>query len=185
MTPPLSESYREIPLTQGQVAKVSPHRYDELSQWKWRAWWNKNTRSFYAIRHSGMVNGQTSTVYMHRQILGLEKGDKREGDHENHDTLDYTDGNLRISDRHGQQGNKRRRLDNTSGFKGVSRHGKKWKASIGTPLGRKHLGVRDTPEAAYYQLYVPAARKQFGEFAHVGNHGNPTSPIEALPVTEL
>ncbi len=177
MTLPLFPSYREIPLTQGQVAKVSPNRYDELMQYSWRAWWNKNTRSFYAMRHKSTVRSEPGTIYMHRQILGLEKGDKRQGDHENHDTLDNTDGNLRVSDSHGQQGNKRLRRDSTSGFKGVSRHGKKWKASIGSPSGRVHLGVRDTAEAAYLELYVPAALKYFGQFAH--------NPIEARPTGEL
>lgn len=182
MTP--SEEYRLIRLTKGQFAKVSHHRFEGLSGFKWRAWWNKHTRSFYAVRHKGMVKGKTGTIYTHRQILGLEKGDPRTGDHENHDTLDNQDHNLRVANRHEQQGNKRKYHSNKSGFKGIYPQGKRWKATIGSPSGTVYLGVRDTPEAAYFELYVPAAKAYFGSFAHF-DHKNPPNPIEALPLREL
>lgn len=167
MTLPLFESYREIPLTQGQVARVSPHRYEELAQFKWYARWCPCSKSFRAMRNVTVGTKRQETVLMHRQILGLAKGDPRSGDHINHDTLDNTDGNLRTADHHGQSGNKRRAQNNTSGFKGITKHGKKWQAAINTPRGHIYLGVRDTAEAAYRELYVPAAREYFGEFAFV------------------
>ena len=59
-----------------------------------------------------------------------------------------------------------RRRNNTSGFKGVSRSGGKWKAQIGKG-GNIYLGLYDTPEAAH-AAYVEHARKLFGEFANDG-----------------
>src|ERR1035437_5666546 len=78
---PITE-YRTIPLTQGQVALVSLHRYDELSRYKWHARWSKRTKSYYAKRNS-RIGGKHITILMHRSILGLEFGDVRLGDHAN------------------------------------------------------------------------------------------------------
>ncbi|HQJ52833.1 MAG TPA: AP2 domain-containing protein [Anaerolineae bacterium] len=59
-----------------------------------------------------------------------------------------------------------RRVDNTSGFKGVAwdaRRGK-WRADIRVPGGkRKHLGMHDDP-AVGHAAYVAAAKELFGEF---------------------
>lgn len=41
---------KEIPLTQGQVAIVSDEDYEDLSQFKWFAYYSTFTRSFYAKR---------------------------------------------------------------------------------------------------------------------------------------
>ena len=169
--------YREIPLTNGQVAKVSSHRYEELSRYKWYARWCKYTRGYRALRND-YSGGKQTTILMHREVLGLKYGDKRQADHINHDTLDNTDENLRITDHHGQSGNKFKYRNNTSGFRGVSKHGKKWQAAIHTPSGHIYLGARDTAEAAYMELYVPAALKYFGEFAHI-------TPIESKAQTSL
>src|SRR5208337_4769038 len=94
MTP--ETSYRLIPLTQGQFAKVSPHRFEELSRFKWCSHWNPHTESFYAKR-SVVINGKQNTMFMHRVILGLSYDDPRRGDHRNQDTLDNQDENLRIA----------------------------------------------------------------------------------------
>ena len=63
---------RLIPLTQGQFAMVSPHRYKDLMRWKWYAWWNPTTRSYYAVRTVQMPDGRRVSIYMCRFILGLE-----------------------------------------------------------------------------------------------------------------
>ena len=65
---------RLIPLTQGQFAMVSPHRYKDLMRWKWYAWWNPTTRSYYAVRTVQMPDGRRVSIYMCRFILGLEPG---------------------------------------------------------------------------------------------------------------
>lgn len=70
--------------------------------------------------------------------------------------------NLRECTQSQNLANTRRLSTNTSGFKGVSRvsGSAKWRATI----GRRHLGVFDTPEEAH-AAYVAAAKKKFGEFA--------------------
>jgi hypothetical protein len=106
---------------------------------------------------------------MHRQILGLEYGDPREGDHINRkETLNNTDENLRIVDSFSQQKNKGLYRSSTSGLKGVTFHKatKKWLAQIAVDGERKHLGLFATKELAY-AAYCRAARKFHGEFACV------------------
>jgi hypothetical protein len=103
---------------------------------------------------------------MHRQILGLEYGDPREGDHENHDTLDNTDKNLRIAT-HGQNMINRRASSsrkNDHGFKGVQVQGSCSSAKVTVNGKQIYLGSCRTPEAAH-ELYREGARKYHGDFA--------------------
>jgi hypothetical protein len=90
----LSE-YRTIPLTKGKVAIVDAADYDWLMQWNWWASKHRKSPSFYALS-AKVINGRLRTLSMHRVILGLDFGDKRQGDHINHDTLDNRRTNLRV-----------------------------------------------------------------------------------------
>jgi hypothetical protein len=171
VTPP-HQDYRLIPLTQGQFAKVSPHRFEEINRHKWQATrGGHDGANFYAVRfiYLGKVNGKYKyrTMSMHRQILGLEHGDPREGDHFNHDTLDNTDENLRIATRRQNACNGRTRADNKSGYKGVCWVKSKnlWMATISLNGKNKYLGLRKSAEQAYRELYMPAAIEHYGEFA--------------------
>jgi len=88
--------------------------------------------------------------------------------------LDHIDGdrvnnklsNLRIADRFQNAHNAVKRIDNTSGFKGVGLHTLtgKWRARIRFRNTRKSLGLYDTPELAY-EAYCKAADTLHGEFA--------------------
>ena len=170
MSTPTELSYREIPLTKGQVALVDAVHYDFLMQWSWTAAFRKTIGSFYAVR-STRVNGRTREILMHREILGLHHGDQRQGDHVFHNTLDnrlMVDGkeNLRIATRSQNQHNTRKQKNNTSGFKGVSLHAKTglYRACIGSAGKVITLGYRRTAEAAYLELYLPAATEKQGRF---------------------
>jgi hypothetical protein len=164
-------SYRRIKLTQGQFAIVDTSDYDWLMQWKWYANWNPETRSFYALRHSRMVNYvlQGPLISMQRFILGLKPGDKRKADHirAGH-TLDNRRSNLRIADNQQSSWNRRRYRNNKSGFKGVVRtKDGRFRATI-TKAGEEfYLGRFKTPEEAY-AAYCSAAMRLHGEFAHLG-----------------
>lgn len=162
MTTP-SEDYRVIPISQGQLVKVSPEDYEWLNQWKWYAHWDERGKCFYADRPI-MIDGKRTLVSMHREILGLKKGDGYEGDHRNHDTLDNRRCNLRKASRTNNNCNQRMRKDNTSGFKGVSKKGSRYRASIQIANKWKQLGTRDTAEEAH-QLYRDAAIRLHGDFA--------------------
>lgn len=53
-----------------------------------------------------------------------------------------------------------RKRANSTGFKGISRSGYRYQARISINGKQKHLGYRATPEAAYHELWVPAAQDQ-------------------------
>ena len=157
---------RTIVLTQGQAALIDADDFDWLSQWKWFARWSKQTRSFYAVRSTAKSEGKQSTVFMHREILGLVKGDKRHGDHRDGNTLNNCRDNLRIANPHQNSCNRQKQTRNTTGYKGVSRFGKRFRATIRVKGKLISLGLRDTAEAAY-ALYCEAALRLHGEFAHL------------------
>jgi hypothetical protein len=162
----VSEEYRLIPLSRGQFAKVSPHRFDELNAVKWYAESDLTTRSCYARRKVNLGNGKQVGFLMHRVILGLEAGDPRQGEHVNCDTLDNRDENLRIANGTQNQGNKRLQKINTCGFKGVTwdKRTRKWMSQIKRGGKSITLGYfREAREA--HERYCEAARDYFGEFA--------------------
>jgi hypothetical protein len=143
---------KTIPLTQDQVAIVDDEDYEWLSRWKWYAHWDRHTKSFYATRQVRLPNGKWITLLMHRAILGLEHGDKREGDHINHDTLDQRRSNLRIVTCQENHFN----LRDTRGFY-WDRHKRKFRAQIRCDGKKKHLGYYETDrEASASYLAVKA-----------------------------
>ena len=133
-----------IPLTKGQVAIVDNEHYDWLNQWKWCANWNPHTRSYYVMRTVRLLTRRWIGVQMHRQILGLEYGDKRQGDHINHVTLDNRLANLRIVSQNQNQHNQR-------SPKGYSwyKAGNTYRAYIKVNGQQLHLGYFDVPTNAH------------------------------------
>lgn len=96
---------REIKLSQGQVAIVDDEDFEWLSRWKWHAYWNKNTKSFYAQRNIRILK-KTICIIMHRLIMGLNPKERPVVDHINHDTLNNTRNNLRVTTPSGNQQNR-------------------------------------------------------------------------------
>lgn len=90
--------------------------------------------------------------------------------------LDHIDGNpannrlanLRLATQSQNCANARRRVDNSSGFKGVhfDRLTGRWRAEIMAGGRRGRLGRFDSPEAAH-AAYAAAASRLFGEYARV------------------
>lgn len=86
-------------------------------------------------------------------------------DHANGDTLDDRIENLRCATRMENCRNRAIGRNNTSGLKGVSKHGKKWRAMISIGTGKqKQLGTFRCPTAAHF-AYIAAAKINHGEFA--------------------
>lgn len=161
---------RLIALTKGLVAQVSTHRFDELNKHRWVAWWNKDTKSYYAVRNAPMVRGvKGSTIYMHRVILGLEEGNPIQGDHiKSGDTLNNQDLNLRRGSASQNHMNARVGPRNKLGLKGVSwsKKMKLWQAQIGKNKKNFHLGFYADPMDAH-KAYAAAASELHGEFARL------------------
>lgn len=110
-----------------------------------------------------MLLGQVPYL-LHRIAWKLMTGEEPPGtiDHINGDPLDNRWANLRAATPVQQLGNQRLHRTNTSGHRGVHPHKSgKWVAQI----GRKYLGLFDTPEVAA-SVYEAAAREKFGEFYH-------------------
>ena len=152
---------KTIQLTQGQVTQVSDDWYEMLNKDKWCANYNSYTKSFYAVRTTSLL-GKQKTIYMHRVIAGTPDGMKT--DHKDGDTLNNLPDNLRTCTHMQNMCNQGKHANNTSGFKGVSRHCEKWQAHIKVDGKKFYLGVYLTPEAAAF-AYDEAARKYHGEFA--------------------
>jgi hypothetical protein len=89
---------------------------------------------------------------MHRQILGLEHGDRRQGEHENRNRLDCRRSNLLIATRGcaDNSQNKSGLRNNTSGYRGVTwdKRKRKWVAQAVLAGRHLYLGAHATPELA-------------------------------------
>ncbi|KKL49351.1 hypothetical protein LCGC14_2316410, partial [marine sediment metagenome] len=105
-------------------------------------------------------------IKMSRQILGLERGDKRQADHINHNTLDNCRVNLRVCTIQENQMNQKPRSNTTSNYKGVSwnKQTKKWVAFIGVNTEAIYLGCF-TLERNAAEAYNRAAKIYHKEFA--------------------
>lgn len=156
---------KKIKLTQGQFAIVDDADYEKLSKYKWHI--HKDlSGNLYARRTSSGGRGKHFEISMSRQILGLEKGDRREVDHINHNTLDNRRDKLRICSHRQNSSNRKLRSNTTSKYKGVCWHklAKKWMAGIMIKGKSKYLGLYDS-EINAALVYNEVAKKYFGEFA--------------------
>jgi hypothetical protein len=149
-----------IPLTQGKVALVDDNDYKWLNQWKWY---------MYAIRGLFYARRGNGGSLMHRLILGAPPG--VQVDHRNGDGLDNRRGNLRLaSHAENQHNQKLSRINNTSGYKGVtwSKERRKWRAQIGVDGKTHYLGYYNNKLDAA-RTYNAAAEKLFGPFARLNS----------------
>lgn len=156
---------RVIILTQGQHTVVEDHVFVWASKFKWRA--HKGKRgNFYAVREVRLENGQRASVYLHREIMKAAPGVFV--DHIDGDGLNNLDNNLRLCTTQENNHNTPRRLDNASGFKGVSffRRDGTWRAQIQSGGRNMHLGYFETPREAA-RAYDTAALECFGDFSRL------------------
>lgn len=151
---------KEIILTQNQVALVDDADYEWLNKRKWCANKTRAHHTFYAKRYT-----KGKMECMHRVILGLKRGDKRQCDHIDGNGLNNQRFNLRVCTIQQNQQCKRN-LKGTSKYKGVSlNHGcRTWGVRIQVNYKRIHLGSFHS-ESDAARCYDKAALKYFGEFA--------------------
>jgi hypothetical protein len=159
---------KRISLTQGKFAMVDDVDFGWLSQFKWQA--IKTVRKWrtywYAMRATPTRNGKRKNLRMHREILGLKKGDGKECDHRNGDGLDNQRHNLRICTRSENSYNQLPERNRNSKYKGVAHcvGSKNWQVTICKNGKRLHLGCfKNEIDAA--KTYDAKAKELFGEYA--------------------
>lgn len=156
---------KEIPLTKGKVAIVDKDDFDRLNKYKWYY-----EDSGYACRRKTFGYYDNKKVYMHREILG-DITDKNVVDHINRDGLDNRKLNLRIVTQSHNMFNTGLRRNNSSGYKGVSKSGNRWRASIHIDGKSKHLGTFATKEEAA-RKYNEVALQEYGDIAYINEINN-------------
>jgi hypothetical protein len=157
---------REISLKNGKIALVDDCDFDVLNKFEWTAYKSNRSNRFYAVRFTYQY-GKTFAHYMHREILGLAFGDKREGEHRSENGLDNQRHNLRIASSSQNKCNRGAHKNNRLGVKGVHIHADgKYRAMIHKDKKRYDLGLFNSLEEAA-DAYGAAAKALHGEFARV------------------
>jgi hypothetical protein len=149
-----------VALTQGRVALVDRADLETIAEHRWYA--ARQHRTWYAQRIIHLPDGSRTSLKMHRLIFpGSEQVD-----HVNGNGLDNRNANLRGATAAENNHNACKRLDNTSGFKGVywNTRDRRWRARIEVSGRKIHLGCHDDLEEAA-RAYDAAARERFGAFA--------------------
>ncbi len=160
-----------------KVALIDDADFEWLSGFRWEL-----SATGYAVRRP-VVGGKRRNVRMHREIM--QAPPEFEVDHINGNKLDNRRANLRLATKSQNQANACRRRNNSSGFKGVSKDGNRWKAAIGVGGSMKYLGLfRSRKEAA--EVYDLAAQLLQGPFARLNLCDALMVPKpEAISVDEL
>ena len=152
---------KRIKLTQGKFAIVDDADYEWLNQWKWQA--TKPRKVWYAVRWK--------SIRMHREIMGLKKGDGLSTDHRSGNGLDNRQENLRVCTcSENLQNLHNPRGPSSCKYQGVCRDrtNNKWMAYI--TKNRKQITIgryknKDKAARAYdkkaIELYGPDAKTNF------------------------
>jgi hypothetical protein len=154
---------RRIALTKNQFAWVNVHRYSELMEHNWLAWWNSKTQSYYAKR-AQKSKGKVASIMMHGAVMPAPQG--KEVDHISTDTLDNTEENLRAATRGENMQNSSKRKNNKVGYKWVCLHVAtgKYLAQLNHKGIHYYLGLHDDPTTAH-EAAKKKAIELHGEFA--------------------
>jgi hypothetical protein len=124
--------------------------------------WSKHESGY--ARAVARVWGKLKTVYLHRLVC-LTSDSAPHVDHINGDPSDCRSANLRPCSRSQNLRNQKRKVTNSTGFKGVSLHRQsgRYRARV-VGDGSDHVGLFDSPEAAYAAA-VEARDARHKEFA--------------------
>ncbi len=144
---------------------IDDEDFEEVSQYKWYGCKGKNDNTIYA-RADCYYNNKRVQIKMHRLILGLEFGNKLQGDHKDHNGLNNQKYNLRIVTCQQNQFNRQPYKNTSSEYKGVSWHkrDKVWQAYI-KYSGKLIMLSCFNNEIEAAQAYNKKASELFGEYA--------------------
>jgi len=149
---------KKIELTKNKVALVDDEDYEFLNRWKWYA--AKGGQTYYARRNTQYSDGKQHTLFMHRLLM--MPAPEQEVDHKDRDGLNNQKANLRVCTH--RENTARSMRKNKTSYRGVEKHGNKWRASINSYKKRIYLGSYHTPEEAA-TAFNKAAIERYGEFA--------------------
>jgi hypothetical protein len=119
-------------LESGEEVLVDDEDFDRVSQCHWHKVKSGN-HGFYLATHIRSASGKRETVLIQRLILGLEVGDRRQGDHKDGNKLDNRKENLRIlTPSQNQRAYRAKPAGCSSRFRGVSLCNKtgRWTAKV-------------------------------------------------------
>ena len=154
---------KEIKLSHNKVALVDAEDFDWLDQWRWTAHFNKDSLLTYAVRlEPNEETGKRTRINMHREVIHAPKGVMT--DHINLNTLDNRRSNLRLATPSDNAHNTRLPRNNTTGYRGVSKHSNNYVAHINKDNKYHYLGYFSDPKEAAF-AYNKAAIELHGEFA--------------------
>ena len=118
-----------------------------ISQWRW------SLNEGYA-RRNVWIQQRVRHIYLHRELLGLKRGNRLKGDHIDRDKLNCRRSNLRIVPHVGNMQNVPSHAGSSSSFRGVhwDKAHQKWQAQINTNGKSTYIGLfeneADAAEAA-------------------------------------
>ena len=154
-----------IKLSQGCEALVDDKDFEMLNKFKW--FYSPRGKYCHYATKTKKIKGSRKCIntYMHRLIMGLERGDNKQVDHINGNGLDNRKGNLRFCTT-SQNFQNTQNFNNKNGYKGVVFHKKtgKYTARIWKNYKRYSLKYHKTPQEAAI-AYNDKAKELFKTFA--------------------
>jgi hypothetical protein len=182
--PPSPEGcpWAAVPLSNGGVAFIDAADWPMVRGHTWRRKPSSDGLRFYAAAVAPGTRGR-GTLFMHRLLLGLPKGDPRDVDHRNHDGLDNRRSvNIRPCSPLQNVINARKwQKATTSRFKGIcwsKGHGQ-WKASIRAGARYLNVGLFDAEIDAAFAYAVAAGLLHDPQF-----HCHVAIPPDLMPAPE-
>jgi len=158
----------EVELTKGQTCIIDAEDVPRVKTHRWYAYYNPNTKSYYAQTNIRKGGKQTS-LKLHRFIMQPQKD--QQVDHINHNTLDNRKQNLRLCTHQQNHFNQKPTKSYngkacTSKYKGVSwnKLHMKWQVHISINGTLKRLGHFDDEEEAARE-YDAMAVRVYGRYA--------------------
>jgi hypothetical protein len=147
----------KIELANGKgVAVINDEDLDLVSGYKWFS------KDGYAMTHV-YINGKRTSAYMHRLIINAPPD--MQVDHIDGEPSNNLRSNLRVCTTAENQHNQHTRRS-ASGYKGVFRGGKRWRAMIRFGGKQHYIGTFDKPEEAA-MAYDRVAVINHGAFANL------------------
>lgn len=149
-----------VALNRGCVAVIDAADIPLLTGTTWFA--HEGAKTIY-VRRQESHDGRLVNVYLHRLLMGYPEGFTV--DHCDLDGLNNRRSNLRLASMSQNAMNRRKRSDNSTGFKGVykAQKGSRWLAKVSANGENFYLGRFATAEEAH-EAVLAKRRELHGEF---------------------